>query len=105
MIVTPTLEPTDRSILATFQDGHIPFKECWDGYARCPLKCEGELTQYMCKFPSRIGSQNYYALVQFGVLSAENGVNFVKTKSLSLPADLDCVPIEAFDRGQYPIFE
>ena len=99
--VTSALEPTDRRVIATFQDGHIPLKECGDGYTRCPLNCEGDPTRYMCKFPFRNGSQNYQAIVQFGGLTSENGVDFVKTELLPVPADGDCVPIETFDRGQY----
>lgn len=95
--------PEHREV-TTLPGVHLPSEECGEGYTRCPLKCDenGE-ESLICSFPATNSTTGTLdpsiALLHLKHGSDLVGLQLVQEKLVSVPYDINCAPVEVFDRG------
>ena len=97
---TPATSDRNTQEITTLPDLLLPSEECGDGYSRCPLQCDEVGDNLICSFPAITnGTRN--SLVFLRLLQADNmEFQTIQKKFVPVaPPELDCAPVQYFDRG------
>ena len=99
-----TPDSPDHQEVVTLPGVHLPSQECGEAYTNCPLTCEEDSEEsVVCSLPainSATGTlDSFITLLHLKKGSEPVGLQLVQEKLVPVPYDLNCVPVEVFDRG------